>query len=353
MSDPPVERVTRIPRLPPREPETHKAQVGRILVLAGSRGMSGAAVLAARGALRGGAGLVRVLTPASVQPVVAASEPCLMSVPLPEDDHGRAAADALETVRASFDWGDVLAIGPGLGCDAGVAQLVREVLAAWDKPAVIDADAINNLATLGADVLTQLGSPETGGGQPPSAGDAKHGGQPPSAGDAKHGGQPPSAGDGGQSPPTVRPRWVFTPHPGEARRLADALKLDIRPTGDDETRTRAAAALARSLAAVVVLKGRRTVVCDGDRAYINTSGNPGMATGGMGDVLTGLIAALIGQKLPPFDAAVLAVHVHGLAADVAARQIGPVGYLARDVAELLPCALRDAGGSQIGFHGAR
>ena len=339
MSPPSVERVRRVPVLPPREPETHKAQVGRILVLAGSRGMSGAAVLAARGALRGGAGLVRVLAPASAQPLIAGSEPCLMSVPLPEDEHGRVGPEALDVVRKSFDWGDVLATGPGLGCAESVARLVRDALAAWDRPAVIDADAINNLATLDREELTHLAQAS--------------GGQPPSAGDARHGGQPPSAGDGGPSPPTVRPRWVFTPHPGEARRLAKALELEIQPTGDDDVRVAAAAELASRLGSVVVLKGRRTVVCDGQKAYINRSGNPGMATGGMGDVLTGLIAALIGQKLEPFDAAVLAVHVHGLAADLAARQIGPVGYLARDVAELLPAALRDAANTQMGFHSTR
>lgn len=291
-----------LPGLPPRPPEFHKGQAGRVLIIAGSRGMSGAAVLAAQGALRGGAGLVRVGCPKSTQPIVAASEPCLMTVSLREDSQGRLHRDALRQV--DLQWPTVIAVGPGLGQSAALPDLLLRILASFAGPVVIDADGLNNLATLGERAW--------------------------------------------------RPRkgrtTIITPHPGEMDRLRQALGLAELRGADDDTRLRVAHEVAERTGAVVVLKGHRTVVSAVDRAFINTTGNPGMATGGMGDVLTGLIAALLGQALDAFDATRLAVHTHGLAADYCAREIAPVGYLARDVAERIPAALQQATRPPLGFN---
>ncbi len=293
---------TGVPAPPPREPATHKGQTGRVAVVAGSRGMSGAAVLSALGALRGGAGLVRVYCPESILPVVAASEPCLMTVPLDEDLDGRIGSEtALEQLDA--DWATALAIGPGLGQSPGLRRFIVHVLGTAECPVVLDADGLNNIA-----------------GQPDEVRKVR-------AGRAT----------------------IFTPHPGEMARLRAGLGLSKEAGGDDDARLRSAHEIAGALGITVVLKGHRTVVCTADQAYINTTGNPGMATGGMGDVLTGMIAALLGQGLAPFEAACLGVHVHGLAADFCAKDIGPVGYLARDVADNLPAALAQASRPRVGF----
>lgn len=293
--------VTELPRLSPRAPGTHKGQVGHVAVVAGSRGMSGAAILSGLGALRGGAGLVRVHTAASVQPIVAAYEPCLMTAALPEDEAGRIASDASLELSAA----DVLALGPGLGQSPGLPAWIARTLAGFKGPAVVDADGLNNTAELGPEVFRR------GGG-----------------------------------------RWtVITPHPGEMSRLRRGAGLAELRGEDDDTRIRVAheyAVLVPDL--VVVLKGYRTVVCTRDEVYVNNTGNPGMAAGGMGDVLTGLVAALLGQELSAFDAARLGVHAHGLAADHCARQIAAVGYLAREVAGAIPAALADATRPEIGFH---
>jgi hydroxyethylthiazole kinase-like uncharacterized protein yjeF len=293
-----------IPRLPPREETTHKGLVGRIAIIAGSRGMSGAACLSALGALRGGAGLVRVLTPSSVQPIVAASDPCLMTTPLPETEEGyikrERRPDVLDT---ALGWATVVAVGPGLGQHDGLAGTLLHVLKAFAGPLVIDADGLNNLAPGGPGVWSSR-----------------------------------------EDRPTV-----LTPHPGELARLRKSAGLAHASGDDDETRLRITHEYACRAGVTVVLKGHRTVVCTPKEAYVNTTGNPGMATGGMGDVLTGLIGALLGQGLGAFDAARLAVYCHGLAGDLCAQRIGPVGYLARDVAEMLPAALAQASGTKIGF----
>lgn len=293
-----------IPTLPPREDTTHKGRVGRVAIIAGSRGMSGAACLSGLGALRGGGGLVRVLTPASIQPIVAASDPCLMTVPLPETENGCLAKKNMPAaLEESLNWADVFAVGPGLGQDTEVADVVRELLESFAGPLVIDADGLNNMAPAGPDIW---------------------------------------------SPRKNRPT-VLTPHPGEIARLRKSAKMDELQGNDDRTRLRNAHEYACRADVTVVLKGHRTIVCTSDQAYINTTGNPGMATGGMGDVLTGFIAALLGQGLNAFDAARLGVYCHGLAADLCAKRIGPVGYLARDVAELLPAALARVSSARIGF----
>jgi NAD(P)H-hydrate epimerase len=280
----------------------HKGQAGRVAIIAGSRGMSGAAVLCGLGALRGGAGLVRVYCPQSIQPIVAASEPCLMTVPLPEDAAGRIASGPAGS-KLDLDWPTAVALGPGLGQAAELAQFVRYVLRSFAGPLVVDADGLNNLAPEGADIWKARGSRAT----------------------------------------------VITPHPGEMARLRKGAGLPELVGDSDETRRRIAHEYACLAGITVVLKGHRTVVCTPEQVYINTTGNPGMATGGMGDVLTGLIAALLAQGMSAFDAARLAVYVHGLAADRCAKQIAPIGYLARDVADALPPALHEASRPRMGF----
>ncbi len=291
-----------VPPLAPRPPAMHKGNAGRVAIVAGSRGMSGAAVLCALGALRGGAGLVRVYCPASIQPVVAASEPCLMSVPLNEDREGRispgTAVEALD-----LGWADVLAIGPGLGQGPGVAEVVSSLAGSFKGPTVIDADGLNNLAAAAGPVWKARSGRGT----------------------------------------------VITPHPGEMARLRAGAGMSPATGEDDESRITIAHEYACHASVTVVLKGHRTVVCTADEVYVNSTGNPGMATGGMGDVLTGLIAALLGQKLDAFAAGRLGVYVHGLAADQCSQHIGPVGYLARDVADAVPAALADASRPRIGF----
>lgn len=302
-SQPPVP-TTDVPSLPPRPRTTHKGEVGRAVIIAGSRGMSGAACLAGLGALRGGAGLVRVLTPTCVQPIVAMSDPCLMSAPLPETEAGHVAGQGWPVVRdESLSWADVVGLGPGLGQSEDVTLVVTEVIRSFEGPLVVDADGLNNVAAAG-----------------------------------------PSLWLSRKDHPTI-----VTPHPGELNRLLRGAGLAELSGDSDRDRLAAAHAYARTARLTVVLKGHRTVVCTPDQAYVNTTGNPGMATGGMGDVLTGLLTALLGQRLNAFDAARLAVYCHGLAADRCAQQIGPIGYLARDVAEMLPTALHEASKTRMGF----
>lgn len=274
-------RVTAVPRLPPRQPDSHKGTYGRVLVVAGGRGMTGAAVLCGGGALRGGAGLVTVACPADVQDVVAAGNPCYLTAGLP--------ADAGDAVRVLAGKADVIAAGPGLGTAA--APAVAAALRASGKPVVLDADALNALGRLSAGTL-RLRSAAT----------------------------------------------VFTPHPGEFARLTG------KPTADVQAnREPLAAEFARVHKVVLLLKGHRTVVTDGAHVFVNDTGNPGMATGGTGDVLTGLIAALLGQGLNGFDAAVTGAWAHGRAGDLAAADLGQTAVTALDVLAYLPRALREVG----------
>jgi ADP-dependent NAD(P)H-hydrate dehydratase len=282
-----LELVETVPALGPRPRDSHKGRFGHVLVIAGSRGMAGAAALCGAGALRSGAGLVRVATAAEVQPTVASFEPSFMTYPLPCDEAGcirfAAAQPALERL---IEPATVIAVGPGLGQALDTRKLLEFLITQTDKPLVIDADGLNALVG-----QTQLLS--------------------------------------GLERPVV-----LTPHPGEFARLAGLSVATVQ--AERVERTAALAGLAASL--VVVLKGTGTVVSDGKRYYINTTGNPGMATGGTGDVLTGVIAALLAQKLPVFEAAQLGVFIHGLAGDIARDQNGETGLIAGDIVDALPDA---------------
>ncbi|HTU24542.1 MAG TPA: NAD(P)H-hydrate dehydratase [Pirellulales bacterium] len=279
-----VESDAKLPTLPRRAPESYKNRFGHALLLGGSSGFAGAISLSAMAALRCGAGLVTVGVPQACQAIVAGFEPSYMTLGLPDSD-GQISAAARDSIAAAAEKASVLACGPGLGRSAELTDLVAGLYETLDKPMVVDADALNALAERQA-TLCRPGGPR-----------------------------------------------ILTPHPGEFSRLA---KIDRVP---EDRREELASSLARRTGAVVLLKGHHTVITDGERVAINTTGNPGMASGGSGDVLTGVITALVGQQLAPFEAAWLGAHVHGLAGDLAAAAIGPVGLMASDLVRYLPAAL--------------
>ncbi len=286
-SDSSVDLPQDLPQLPNREPNAHKGDFGRAALVGGSRGMSGAIALAGISALRSGAGLVRLGVPRGCQPIVASLEPSYMTVALEEDSEGCLAAAALEQLQPSMKWATALACGPGLGRSADLNELVRAVYREPEQPAVFDADALNALAE-SRDALVDHNGPR-----------------------------------------------VLTPHPGEFARLTGVSADDI--AADRPAHCRELAARTRT---VVVLKGHRTVISDGTQSIENTAGNPGMATGGTGDVLTGVIAGFLCQGLSAFDAARLGVFVHGLAGDLAAAELGQVAMIASDLPRFLPAALQ-------------
>jgi ADP-dependent NAD(P)H-hydrate dehydratase len=273
-----------LPALPARPETGHKGTFGKVLIVAGSRGMSGAASLAGLGALRGGAGLVHLAVPAGILPIVAAFEPSYLTVGLPEDEQGRISAPALGTVMELSAQCTSLAIGPGWGQSPDLRELAYAIYTTAALPVVIDADALNGLAR----------SP---GGWPRG--------------------------------PAGVPR-VITPHPGEFSRLTG-----LDPQSIEADRTDLAARFAEQHNLIVLLKGHNTVITDGSKAALNTTGNSGMATGGMGDVLTGLLAALLARGMSAFDAAHLAAHLHGLAGDLAAAELSEPGLIASDLPRYL------------------
>ena len=285
----PASRTTKkIPRLPRRKSDSHKGDFGRVLIVGGSRGMVGAPALAASAALRAGAGLVKMALPDCIQLTTAALEPCATSLALPDTPAGTFSLAAIGKIISAAKDHDVIAIGPGLDQSAALTKLLAAVIALPNKPVVIDADGLNNLARIKA------------------------------------------------WPKKVRAKLILTPHPGEAKRLWSGLSKSAWP----KDRQAAALALARACRQTVVLKGAGTIVTDGSRVYKNTTGNPGLATGGTGDVLTGILAALLGQGMSLFDSAVLGVYVHGRAGDLAAEMVGQVSLTATDLLEVLPDALR-------------
>lgn len=300
-----TQTIRSLPKLSPRRADANKGQFGKVLIVGGSGGMIGAPALAANACLRGGAGLATVAVPQLIQQAVATLCPCATSLGLACRADGDPAPAAVGQFTRELATRDVLAIGPGMGKGPGAINLVRAAIA-QDKPVVIDADGLNNLTKI--DRWSQL----------------------------------------------RRAAMILTPHPGEFSRLSGRSIPDIQAD-----RTNAAVMAARQWAPlpsgragdakvplVVVLKGEGTVVTDGRRVYVNTTGNAGMATGGTGDVLTGLTAALLGQHLECFEAACLAVYVHGLAGDLAARDLGQVSLIASDLLDYLPAAFAKLGRSR-------
>jgi NAD(P)H-hydrate epimerase len=248
--------------------------------------MAGAPALAAKAALRSGAGLVRVATSSTVVDTVAGFEPCYTTISLPADDNGRILASAASLAEV-IDSNDVLALGPGLGRSAALDALVATLWADVPQPALFDADALNALAAFSKSL-----------------------------------------------PQPAGPR-VLTPHPGEWQRITGIA------AADRAAQCAAAVRWAAKQRCVVVLKGWQTFVTDGAVAYENTTGNPGMATGGTGDVLTGIIAALLGQSLDPLAAARLGVWAHGRAGDLAAAAVGETALIATDLTTHLPAVWQE------------
>lgn len=270
--------------LRPRPADAHKGTSGHVLVIAGSRGKSGAAHLSARGALRAGAGLVTVACPVGVQSVIAQGLREVMTEGLCEDCNGLVSVGALERLESLFARKKAAVIGPGLGLGDGVRQLMCEVIKIAPLPMVVDADA---LTAVGADhkiLRDAMGA------------------------------------------------RIITPHPGEGARLLDSSAAEVQ-----SDRILAARTLSERCGAIVVLKGARTLIAAPDgRLAVNPTGNPGMAAGGMGDILSGVIGGLLAQGYSPWDAALLGVFLHGQAADRIAEKKGPFGYLASEAADELP-----------------
>jgi NAD(P)H-hydrate epimerase len=288
MKKPPSLTAARVRKVLPKRPEdTHKGLNGHVLIVAGSRGMSGAAALCARGALRIGAGLVTAAIVDSERDMIGRQLPEAMTLGLPETWEGVMTENALPVLKGYAEKHklNTLAVGPGLSIDAGVSRVVKGLIKDWDLPLVLDADGLNNVTL---DALRNLED------------------------------------------------LIITPHMGELARL---LKLDVATV--KRTPIQSAQHAARECRLVCVLKGHPTIITDGTQTVLNPTGNPAMATGGMGDILTGIISGLVAQGLALWDAACAGVYLHGLAADLI--KTSDRGLLASDVADALPRALSKIG----------
>lgn len=268
--------------LPNRKADSHKGDYGKILLLCGSRGFTGAAALAAMGALRSGAGLVYVGVPESIYAIEAVKLTEAIVFPLPEED-GKLSAEAIPSIRKYLQTVDTVLIGCGLGISTGTMAVLDAVLREFKAPVVVDADGITMLATC-HELLKERAYPT-----------------------------------------------ILTPHEGEFRRLNIAT---------EEERLTGAMLAARELGCIVLRKGHETVITDGEEYYINPTGNPGMAVGGSGDVLAGILVSLLGQKIPPLEAAACAAWLHGAAGDRCAEKLGQYGMLPTDMLQELPYLMK-------------
>lgn len=268
--------------LPARDPWGHKGTFGKVLLLCGSKGFTGAAYLAAMGALRCGSGLVFLGVPESIYAIEAIklNEPVVFSLP---DEEGKLSEEAISDILQRLKSVDAVLIGCGLGISPGTTAVVQAVLENARCPVVVDADGIT-LLSLHKDVLR------------------------------------------GRAYPTI-----LTPHDGEFLRFGGSL-------GED--RMTSAAHYAREWNCILLLKGHRTCITDGSVHYRNTTGNPGMAVGGCGDVLAGMVVSLLGQGIPPLEAAACSAYLHGMAGDKCAAQMGQYGMLPTDMLNILPRLLK-------------
>lgn len=276
------------PPLPDRPAASHKGTFGHVLVIAGSRGMSGAAALSGLGALRGGAGLVTIAVPEGIQEIVAGFDPSYMTWGLPETEAGQISAEAIGVLLERISKFDAVVCGPGWGQSSELKAVLQWLMRTIAAPLLIDADALNLLAANQTLFRSSVG-----------------------------------------------PR-VLTPHPGEFSRLTGRSITEIQ-----ERRLESAWEFAAQHRVVLVLKGAGTVITDGQQIAVNTTGNSGLSTGGTGDVLSGLTGALLGQKLEPFAAARLAAHLHGLAGDLAAEELSQPGLIASDLPGYIAQAWRE------------
>ncbi len=279
---------------PKRERDSHKGNFGRVLLCGGSRGMAGSIALSSIAALHTGSGLVSAAIPDRCLETVAAFHPCLMTIPLADDSQGHFVAAAVGELASRLDNLDAIGCGPGMTTNEGSMQIVRRLLEPTKLARVFDADAINCLAKM--DWAQQ---------DPASAGNS-------------------------QSSSENLSNIVLTPHPGELGRLTGTT------TKDRDLQIEAAQKLAAHHDVTIVVKGGPTVVVDATRTWTNSTGNPGMATAGSGDVLTGVITSLLGQGMTPWDAARLGVWIHGAAGDRAATEYGQAGMSAYELLLELP-----------------
>ena len=272
-----------------RKRRSHKGDYGHIFILAGSRGLTGAAALCANATLRSGAGLATLGIPFSLNLMMEKKLTEVMTYPLPETKDATLSLKAEKKILKKANGSDVVILGPGLSGNTQTAKLIRKLIPKIEKIMVLDADALNAIAGW-MEVLKK-----------------------------------------------VKSKIVITPHPGEMSRLINKSKAYVQ-----KNRLNVAKKIATQYNAVVVLKGSGTVVVDSNSYYINKTGNPGMATAGSGDVLSGIIGSFLAQGLKPFDAARSAVHVHGLAGDLAAKEKGEAGLIASDILEEIPEAIKRA-----------
>lgn len=264
--------------LPDRPEQAHKGNFGRVLLLCGSRGYTGAAALAAMGALRSGAGLVYLGVPESIYAIEAVKLTEPIVIPLPDED-GSYAVSAAGDVSRLLPKMDAVLIGCGMGQSKGTVEMLKTILMGANCPVVVDADGINLLSTH-KDILR------------------------------------------GRCAPTV-----LTPHEGEFQRVAGPIT---------QSREAAAKQFSMDWGCITLLKGHRTVITDGHRTYCNPTGNPGMAVGGSGDLLAGIIVSLLAQGLSPLEAAAAGAWIHGAAGDLCSQQLGQYGMLPTDMLRLLP-----------------
>lgn len=274
------------PELPKRPSTSHKGDYGRGLLIGGSVGMAGSISLAGKACMKSGAGLLRIATPRDSLPVVASFDPCYMTYPVSQDEAGRIGSDAREELAELIEQSTAIGVGPGLGVSDELVEFVSWIYSRVHCPVVLDADALNCLAR-NRPILQKPGGPR-----------------------------------------------ILTPHVGELRRL-----LDDQYSSPQDLHYRAES-LAREAGVLFVLKGHRSIITSGDQRSQNTTGNAGMATAGSGDVLTGIILALLCQKLEPFDAARLGCLIHGLAGDAGAKRIGKISLTASDIVRYIPKAIR-------------
>jgi len=278
-----------ISQIPRRRDDTHKGDFGHAFVLAGSRGLTGAAYLASQAAIRSGSGLVTCAIPESLNAVMEVKLTEVMTLALPETKELSLSQVAEKEIVKFSEKADVLAVGPGLSSHKDTQKLVRGVLISVKKPLVLDADGI--ISVVGhLEVLKKRKAPT-----------------------------------------------VLTPHPGEMSKLIgkDVSFVEAR-------REKVASDFATKHKVILLLKGHRTVVADSKGSvYVNETGNSGMSTAGVGDVLTGMIASFVGQGINPYSAAVIGAYIHGLAGDMAARELGQFGMIAGDLLNKLPQAIEE------------
>lgn len=292
-----MREIINLPKLEKRDPDSHKGDFGRVFVIAGSTGLTGAAYLCSKSVLRSGTGLVTLGIPATLNAIMEVKLTCVMTYPLPDTGSGNFAKSAKEDILKFAKGFDVVVIGPGMSQSCETQELICDLLRELELPIVIDADGLNAICNK-TDILNE-----------------------------------------------AKNDVVITPHPGEFSRL-----MNIQSTSEVQNDRLSSAknfikkvccegfniSENREKDLVLVLKGNKTIVINDEKYYVNTTGNPGMASGGSGDVLSGIIAALIGQGYPAYDAAQLGVYIHGLAGDNAARHLGETSLIATDIIDFLP-----------------